>query len=148
MAKPNGKDHQPARGKPYGGENANPRQYQPTADEHKVPVVGLLEILALEAAPSLRLIPGWRHDGQIPHGTGSPRCSRSSRPRDNQRMSALFVVDLRRVGRHDLALAGGKGANLGELIRAGFPVPPGFVVTTAAYDRFVAQNHLEETSAR
>ena len=52
------------------------------------------------------------------------------------------------MGRHDLGLAGGKGANLGELIRAGFPVPPGFVVTTAAYNRFVAQNHLEETIAR
>src|SRR5690606_38200338 len=36
----------------------------------------------------------------------------------------------------------GKGANLGELIGAGFPVPPGFVVTTAAYDRFVAAGQL------
>lgn len=34
----------------------------------------------------------------------------------------------------DLARAGGKGANLGELVRAGFPVPAGFVVTTDAYD--------------
>src|SRR3954465_3624938 len=32
---------------------------------------------------------------------------------------------------------GGKGANLGELTRAGFPVPPGFCVTTAAYRDFV-----------
>src|SRR5215475_14788298 len=32
---------------------------------------------------------------------------------------------------------GGKGANLGELTRAGFPVPPGFCVTTAAYLDFV-----------
>src|SRR5215472_12649630 len=32
---------------------------------------------------------------------------------------------------------GGKGANLGELTRAGFPVPPGFCVTTAAYRAFV-----------
>jgi pyruvate,water dikinase len=32
---------------------------------------------------------------------------------------------------------GGKGANLGELTRAGFPVPPGFCVTTAAYRQFV-----------
>lgn len=36
-------------------------------------------------------------------------------------------------GRADLAVAGGKAANLGELIRAGFPVPDGFVVTTDAY---------------
>src|SRR5690242_18630306 len=53
-----------------------------------------------------------------------------------------FVLDLSRVGKDDLARAGGKGSNLGELIRAGFPVPPGFVVTTAAYDRFVAANDL------
>lgn len=33
----------------------------------------------------------------------------------------------------DLPVAGGKGANLGELTRAGFPVPEGFVVTTHAY---------------
>jgi pyruvate,water dikinase len=31
------------------------------------------------------------------------------------------------------AQAGGKGANLGELARAGLPVPPGFVVTADAY---------------
>src|SRR5690349_21596840 len=34
-----------------------------------------------------------------------------------------------------LAVAGGKAANLGALIGAGFPVPPGFCVTTAAYQR-------------
>ena len=32
-------------------------------------------------------------------------------------------------------LVGGKCANLGELTGAGFPVPPGFAVTTAAYER-------------
>ncbi len=37
------------------------------------------------------------------------------------------------VGRDDAPTAGGKGANLGELTRGGFPVPPGFVVTAAAY---------------
>jgi phosphoenolpyruvate synthase/pyruvate phosphate dikinase len=33
-----------------------------------------------------------------------------------------------------LSIAGGKAANLGELARAGLPVPPGFCVTTAAYE--------------
>src|SRR5262249_56787461 len=32
-----------------------------------------------------------------------------------------------------IAVAGGKGATLGDLIRAGFPVPDGFVITTDAY---------------
>jgi phosphohistidine swiveling domain-containing protein len=43
------------------------------------------------------------------------------------------VVPLSDVTRNDLATAGGKAANLGELVRAGFPVPNGFVVTTDAY---------------
>jgi pyruvate,water dikinase len=44
-----------------------------------------------------------------------------------------------------LADAGGKGHNLGAMRRAGFPVPSGFVVTTAAYRRFVAENGLAAT---
>ena len=49
-----------------------------------------------------------------------------------------FVVPLGELGRGDLAVAGGKGANLGELVRAGLPVPDGFVVTTDAYATFVS----------
>ncbi len=33
----------------------------------------------------------------------------------------------------DVDAVGGKGANLGELTQAGFPVPNGFVVTSGAY---------------
>jgi len=33
--------------------------------------------------------------------------------------------------------AGGKGANLSKLLQADFPVPPGFIITTAAYQNFV-----------
>jgi pyruvate,water dikinase len=40
-------------------------------------------------------------------------------------------------------LVGGKGANLGRLLRLGFPVPPGFVITTAAYRAFLEANQLE-----
>lgn len=47
------------------------------------------------------------------------------------------------VGREDLALVGGKGANLGELTRASIPVPPGFIVTADTYFRFIQQNALE-----
>jgi pyruvate,water dikinase len=41
-----------------------------------------------------------------------------------------------------IALLGGKGANLARLARAGFPVPDGFVVTTAAYRAFLASNAI------
>ncbi|MFN0095900.1 MAG: phosphoenolpyruvate synthase [Dehalococcoidia bacterium] len=53
------------------------------------------------------------------------------------------VVWFKEVGREDLGLVGGKGANLGELTRAGIPVPPGFVVTADTYFRFIHQNGLE-----
>ncbi|MBK8463524.1 MAG: phosphoenolpyruvate synthase [Nigerium sp.] len=45
------------------------------------------------------------------------------------------IVWWEQVGAGDLALVGGKAANLGELVRAGFEVPPGFVITTDAYHR-------------
>lgn len=48
------------------------------------------------------------------------------------------------IGQSDLAVAGGKGANLGELTRAGFDVPWGFVVTTRAYHAFVDAAGLAE----
>ena len=56
--------------------------------------------------------------------------------------SALLAAPLQDFGKDDLALAGGKGANLGELVRAGFDVPPGFVITTASYDLLVQSNNL------
>jgi len=46
--------------------------------------------------------------------------------------------------RASLALTGGKGANLARLAQAGFPVPDGFHVTTAAYLDFVAENCLQQ----
>ena len=39
--------------------------------------------------------------------------------------------------------AGGKGLNLGKTARAGFPVPPGFIVATAAYQSFVQANQID-----
>jgi pyruvate,water dikinase len=55
-----------------------------------------------------------------------------------------YTVWLHEVGKDDIALAGGKGANLGELSRAGLPVPPGFVITTTAYDAFVEAGGLRD----
>lgn len=44
-----------------------------------------------------------------------------------------LILDLSQVGGSMLPLVGGKAASLGELIRAGLPVPEGFCLTTAAY---------------
>ncbi|MBC3194130.1 phosphoenolpyruvate synthase [Pseudonocardia sp. C8] len=54
------------------------------------------------------------------------------------------VAPLAAFGREDLPAVGGKAANLGELIRAGLPVPDGFAVTTAAYARVAAHNGLDD----
>jgi rifampicin phosphotransferase len=51
---------------------------------------------------------------------------------------APLVLPFERIGAADLPRVGGKGANLGELARQGLPVPPGFCLTTAAYDAFLA----------
>jgi pyruvate, water dikinase len=48
-----------------------------------------------------------------------------------------YLVDLEDVSESDLPLVGGKAGKLGELIREGLPVPPGFVITTEAYQAFV-----------
>ncbi len=54
-----------------------------------------------------------------------------------------IVVSLFDVDRNDSLYVGGKGANLGEMLKAGFPVPPGFVVTANAYFEFLTENQLE-----
>lgn len=41
-------------------------------------------------------------------------------------------------------LLGGKAARLGEMIEAGLPVPPAFCLTTALFDRFLAETGLAE----
>ena len=47
--------------------------------------------------------------------------------------TSAFIRPLADLSAADVPVAGGKGANLGELIRAGFPVPDGFVISTGAY---------------
>ena len=53
-----------------------------------------------------------------------------------------FIKTLTDLDRSDLKLAGGKGANLGALIKAGLPVPPGFCITTHGYISFWNSNHI------
>lgn len=51
----------------------------------------------------------------------------------------MYIVPFRALGLEDVPLAGGKSAHLGDLTQAGFPVPPGFAVTTRAFDAVVAE---------
>lgn len=54
-----------------------------------------------------------------------------------------YLLNLNEIKKQDISVAGGKGANLGEMIGAQIPVPSGFVVTAQAYDRYMQENHID-----
>ena len=62
----------------------------------------------------------------------------------SQSSHSPLVLPLSAIDASLLPLVGGKAANLGELIRAGLPVPDGFCVTTAAYELASQQASLEQ----
>src|SRR5437667_10234508 len=72
---------------------------------------------------SIKRILGWF--AAVPMSTTVPA---ASSPVD--RPTAPLVVALEALARDGLDLTGGKAVNLGELVRAGLPVPPGFCITT------------------
>ncbi len=53
------------------------------------------------------------------------------------------IIWLEDIGKKDAAIAGGKGAKLGELLKAGFPVPEGFVVASSVY-KAIVNGYLDE----
>lgn len=57
-------------------------------------------------------------------------------------MAKRFVVWFTDVDKHDIAIVGGKGANLGEMTKANLPVPPGFIITSESYYHFLDVNNL------
>lgn len=59
-------------------------------------------------------------------------------------MKNKYVLWFTEVDKDDIDKVGGKGANLGEMTKAGFPVPPGFIVTSNAYFDFLDENHLRK----
>ena len=56
--------------------------------------------------------------------------------------SLPFIINFKDIDKGDVELVGGKNANLGEMIKAGFPVPPGFAITIHAYDLLLEENDL------
>src|SRR3989344_1980704 len=58
-------------------------------------------------------------------------------------MPELNIAWFNKVDKEDIPLVGGKGANLGEMTKAGFPVPNGFIVTSKAFFDFLKANNLE-----
>ena len=56
----------------------------------------------------------------------------------------MYVKKFEELSKSDIGIAGGKGANLGELTQAGIPVPPGFVVTAQAYEYFMEEAGIND----
>ncbi|MBI2031537.1 MAG: phosphoenolpyruvate synthase [Candidatus Levybacteria bacterium] len=59
-------------------------------------------------------------------------------------MDKKLIVWFKDVDKNDIGLVGGKGANLGEMTKSGFPVPQGFIVTSEAYYQFLKENDLSQ----
>jgi len=49
---------------------------------------------------------------------------------------------LKEITKADTQIAGGKGASLGEMMQAGFQIPPGFVISSSAFDKFLKATDL------
>jgi len=54
------------------------------------------------------------------------------------------IVWFQEVTKKDVSTVGGKGANLGEMTKAGIPVPPGFIVTSSAYFDFLEKTKTQD----
>ncbi|MDP4011411.1 MAG: phosphoenolpyruvate synthase, partial [Candidatus Roizmanbacteria bacterium] len=57
-------------------------------------------------------------------------------------MTKKQIVWFEEVSKEDVGLVGGKGANLGEMTNADFPIPYGFIVTSHAYFQFIKESNL------
>jgi pyruvate,water dikinase len=55
----------------------------------------------------------------------------------------MLTKHFKQLSKNDTSIAGGKGASLGEMTKAGLSVPPGFVVLASAFDRFLAETDLD-----
>ncbi|MBM4401739.1 MAG: phosphoenolpyruvate synthase [Candidatus Cloacimonetes bacterium] len=60
-------------------------------------------------------------------------------------MSKTYILWFKEIDKNDIATVGGKGANLGEMVKAGFPVPDGFCVTANAYFDFLEKGKILAT---
>ena len=55
-----------------------------------------------------------------------------------------FIKWFSELNKKSIDIAGGKGANLSEIYNLKIPVPPGFVITTIAYDYFIDKAGIKE----
>jgi len=59
-----------------------------------------------------------------------------------------FILWFDELNKKSIRQAGGKGANMGEMVRVGMPVPKGFVVNVAAFEHLLQINKLDKSIAK
>jgi pyruvate, water dikinase len=64
--------------------------------------------------------------------------------KEKEEQNVEFIKWFSELNKNSGNVAGGKGANLAEIYNLKIPVPPGFVVTAQAYDRFIKEAGLDE----
>jgi pyruvate,water dikinase len=79
-----------------------------------------------------RLLPGREHC-----------CIQACVRKEEEQIAAVYTRGLAELRRTDADAFGGKSANLGELLAAGIPVPPGFALSAGAYRLFVEETGLD-----
>ncbi len=57
-----------------------------------------------------------------------------------------MILNFNQIGKNNVLEAGGKGANLGELVSIGINVPDGFIITSDAYKLFIKENGIVDKS--
>jgi pyruvate, water dikinase len=55
----------------------------------------------------------------------------------------MFIKTFKQLSKNDVSIAGGKGASLGEMTKAGIPVPFGFVILASAFERFIEETDID-----
>jgi pyruvate,water dikinase len=54
-----------------------------------------------------------------------------------------LLRNFNQITKNDIGLAGGKGASLGEMTKAGISVSPGFVILASAFEKFLEETDLD-----
>lgn len=54
-----------------------------------------------------------------------------------------FIKTFKQISKSDVGIAGGKGASLGEMTNAGVSIPPGFIILSDAFEKFLEKNDLD-----
>jgi pyruvate, water dikinase len=55
-----------------------------------------------------------------------------------------YIKFFKDIDKNSVALAGGKGASLGEMSNSNFPIPDGFVVLSTAFEKFITDSKIDK----